>query len=207
LAFPRRAGHYDRFLTLRDCSRAEIARWQATLYWFVQKLTYKHARPLVLKSPCHTARIRLLLEVFPDAKFVHIHRNPYDVFLSSRYLMQTAATWSTLQRTDQSGLEENTLKQYEEVFDAFFEERDLIPAGRLHEIRFEHLEADPLGELKKLYDALQLGDFAEAEPAVRSYLDSIAGYEKNCFREIESPWKSEVARRWRRCFDEWGYAV
>jgi hypothetical protein len=42
---------------------------------------------------------------------------------------------------------------------------------------------------------------------VRSYLDSIAGYEKNRFREIESPWKVEVARRWRQCFDEWGYAV
>jgi len=170
-------------------------------------LTYKHARPLVLKSPCHTARIRLLLEVFPDAKFIHIYRNPYDVFRSSRYLMQTAAPWSTLQRTDQSGLEENTLKQYEDVFDVFFEDRDLIPAGRLREIRFEDLESDALGEMRKLYGALDLGDFALAEPAVRSYLASIAGYEKNRFREIEQPWKDEVARRWRRCFDEWGYAV
>jgi omega-hydroxy-beta-dihydromenaquinone-9 sulfotransferase len=205
LAFPRHAAHYDRFLTFRDMSAADIARWQATLYWLVQKWTYKHGRPLVLKSPCHTARIKMLLEVFPDAKFVHIHRNPYDVFLSSRHLMQTAARWSAMQRCDFAQLEENTLRQYEVVFEAFFQERSLIPRERYHEIRFEHLEADPLGELRKLYDGLALGDFRAAEPVVSAYLASIAGYEKNRFREIEPPWKADVARRWRRCFEEWEY--
>src|SRR5439155_10948162 len=70
-AFPRRAAYYDRFLTLRDCSREEIARWQNALRWFVQKLTYKHSRLLILKSPPHTGRIRLILDVYPDEKFVH----------------------------------------------------------------------------------------------------------------------------------------
>jgi len=84
--FPRRAAHYDRFLTMRDCTAAEIERWKAALHFFVQKLTYKHALPLVLKSPPHTARIRLLLDVFPNARFVHIHRNPYDVFRSACHL-------------------------------------------------------------------------------------------------------------------------
>ncbi len=206
-AFPRRAAYYDRFITLRNCSHVEIERWQATLYWFVQKLTYKHGRGLVLKSPCHTARIRRLLEVFPDAKFVHIHRNPYNVFCSIRHLMQTAASWAALQHTDPTGVEERTLHQYEQVFDAFFAERGLIPAGRLHEIRYENLEADPIGQLRGMYDALQIGDFAVAEPAIRMYLDSISRYEKNRYHELEPAWKAAVASRWRRCFDEWGYAV
>jgi LPS sulfotransferase NodH len=93
------------------------------------------------------------------------------------------------------------------MFDAFFAQRTLIPAGRLHEIRYEDLEADPLGQLRGMYDALQIGDFAAAEPAIRTYLDSIADYEKNRYLELEPAWKAEVARRWRRCFDEWGYAV
>ena len=138
---------------------------------------------------------------------MHIHRNPYDVFRSTRHLLRTTASWATLQRNDLAGIEERALRQYEEVFDAFFEERGLIPAGRLHEIGFERLEADPVGELRGLYDGLQLGDFDVAEPAVRSYLASIAGYEKNRLPEIEPHWKAEIARRWRRCFDEWGYAV
>jgi hypothetical protein len=205
--FPRRAAHYERFLTFRSASQSEIVRWQQALKWFVQKLTYHHGRPLVLKSPAHTGRIKLLLEAFPDAKFVHIRRNPYHVFQSSLHSAIKVIPWWTLQQPDHTRLEERTLRQYEEIYQAYFEERSLIPAGRLHEIRFENLEADPLGQLQQLYRALDLGDFAVAEPAIRSYLASIAGYEKNRFREIESPWKAEVARRWRRCFDEWGYAV
>ena len=31
---------------------------------------------IVLKSPAHTARVRVLLELFPKARFVHIIRDP-----------------------------------------------------------------------------------------------------------------------------------
>ncbi len=78
--FPRREDHYSRFLTFRDATAEEIDTWKRGFVWFVQKLTLKDRRPLVLKSPPHTARIRLLLEIFPEAHFVHIHREPYTVF-------------------------------------------------------------------------------------------------------------------------------
>src|SRR5207245_5883381 len=57
LFFPRHADYYDRYLTLRHVSEEERIEWCATLTWFVQKLTYYHGRPLVLKSPGHTCRI------------------------------------------------------------------------------------------------------------------------------------------------------
>src|SRR5262249_2959451 len=107
--FPQREAYYDRYLTMRDCTPAEVGQWQEALGWFVQKLTYKHRRPLVLKSPPHTARIRLLLELFPAARFVHIHRNPYDVFRSTCHLAQTVVPWSTLQRARASGIEQRSL--------------------------------------------------------------------------------------------------
>jgi hypothetical protein len=205
--FPRHAVGYERFLTFRSATSDERLRWQRALRFFVQKLTYRYGRPLVLKSPAHTGRIKLLLEVFPDAKFVHIHRNPYDVFQSSLNSARRAIPWWTLQTPDLSELEETTLRQYEGVYQAYFEERNVIPAGRLHEIRYEDLEADPIGQLRRMYDALQLGEFGPAEPAVGAYVDSIASYEKNRFGELEARWKAEVARRWRRSFGEWGYAV
>ncbi len=205
--FPRRADHYEQYLTFRSASQADVARWQRALKWFVQKLTYQYRRPLVLKSPALTGRIKLLLVVFPEAKFVHICRNPYDVFQSALHSAIKAVPYWAMQRPDYTGLEETTLRQYEEIYQAYFEERSLIPAGRLHEIRYEDLESDPLGQLRRLYETLELGDFGVAEPTVRVYLDSIAGYEKNRYRELEPQWKSQVAERWRRCFDEWGYAM
>lgn len=36
-------------------------------------------KPLLIKSPVHTARARLFLKLLPHARFVHIHRNPLQV--------------------------------------------------------------------------------------------------------------------------------
>jgi hypothetical protein len=177
------------------------------LQWFVRKLSFKYRRPLVLKSPGHTCRIRLLLDLFPDARFVHIHRNPYAVFQSSLHTVRKVTPWSALQRPDYSNLEDRTIRQYKEVYDAFFEERGLIPKGRLHELSFEELETDPVGQLRKLYERLNLADFERVEPVLRQYLCSLSGYKKNAFPELSAELKERIAREWRRCFDEWNYPV
>jgi hypothetical protein len=42
------------------------------------QVTLRHGgtKPLLIKSPVHTARVRLLLKLFPKAKFIYIHRHP-----------------------------------------------------------------------------------------------------------------------------------
>ncbi len=43
-------------------------------------------RRMVVKSPVHTARVRVLLEMFPNAQFVYVHRDPYVVLQSSAHM-------------------------------------------------------------------------------------------------------------------------
>jgi omega-hydroxy-beta-dihydromenaquinone-9 sulfotransferase len=90
----------------------------------------------VLKSPGHTCRIKVLLELFPEAKFVHIHRNPYDVFQSTQHMIRTVTPWWALQRPEDSDLEERIIRQYQEVYEVFFEERGLVPEEQLLRGRF-----------------------------------------------------------------------
>jgi omega-hydroxy-beta-dihydromenaquinone-9 sulfotransferase len=205
--FSRRAEHYDRYLTFRETSAAEGAEWKAALTHFVQKLSFKYGKQLVLKSPGHTCRIKLLLELFPDARFVHIHRNPYDVYRSTLHTLRKVAPWMALQRPQFGDLEERTIHQYKQVYDVFFEERGLIPKGRFHEMGFESLEADPIGQMRQLYEALALPDFNAVEPALKRYVESVSGYQKNRFTELPADVRSRIAQEWRRCFDEWGYPV
>jgi omega-hydroxy-beta-dihydromenaquinone-9 sulfotransferase len=205
--FPRRAAHYDQFLTFRDAPARAVQEWKSSLRLLLQKLTLRHGKPLILKSPPHTCRIKLLLETFPDARFVHIHRDPYTVFQSFVHTYAAGLPFGRLQRTDGVDWTERVIRQYRELYDAFFEQRGLIASGRLHELGFEELERDPVGQMRKLYDALGLPEFAAVEPSLRAYLDSLSGYRKNVFPALPPDVRRRIAGEWRRCFEEWGYPV
>jgi len=205
ISFARREEYYSRYLTFRDVPRADVEAWKSAFLGFLKKLTFKYHRPLVLKSPPHTARIRLLLEMFPEARFVHIHRNPYTVFQSFRHYFDTAMWYTYLQRPDLPGIDDRLIRRYNVLYDAFFEERSLIPEGRLHEIAFEQLERDPIGEIGKLYESLSLPGFGEFKPKLQHYVDSLSNYRKNEFGELDHQMRRKVARAWQRSFDEWQY--
>jgi omega-hydroxy-beta-dihydromenaquinone-9 sulfotransferase len=207
LAFPRNLPHYDRFLTLRDASPEELDRWKNSIVTFFQKLTWKYQRPLILKSPTHTCRIRVLLELFPDAKFVHIRRHPFDVFRSMKKMLAGTLRYWQLQNADHVDWEARAIRQYREMYDAYFEERSLIPEGRLHELSFEDLEADPLGQVRAIYQSLQLPDFDVFEPALRDYVDSLSGYQKNAPAELPIAVRQRLADEWQFCFEAWGYST
>jgi hypothetical protein len=203
--FPRRADHYDRYLTFRDVPAREIERWNAAFLWLTRKLTWVYQRPLLFKSPNHTCRIKLLLNLFPDAKFVHIHRNPYVVYQSTKRLRLVAYETVPFQRPDVANLHGRILRQYKEMYDVFFEERGLIPAGRFAEVGYEELEKDPLGQVRRVYQELGLPDFEAARPALERYVASLAGYQKNQHPDLSPDVRADVAREWHRSFDEWNY--
>ncbi|MBI3461963.1 MAG: sulfotransferase [Planctomycetes bacterium] len=207
LVFPRLTAHYERYLTFRRATKDEVNQWKAAMVWFLKKLTWKHRRPLVVKSPEHTGRIRLLLELFPDARFLHIHRHPYDVFLSARHTVQRVIQYCQLQHLVLDDLDGTIIRQYKELYEPFFEERSLIPEGRLCEVRFSDLEHDPLGQMRQIYEALDLPDFAAMATALRRYVRSVAAYRRNEYPPLPPALRRRVASEWRRSFEAWDYAA
>jgi omega-hydroxy-beta-dihydromenaquinone-9 sulfotransferase len=204
--FPRQREVFEKYLTFQEVDKAELDEWRRAFLHFVRKVQWRSgARTLILKSPQHTARVRLLLDLFPEARFVHIHRNPYAVFQSTCRSLRILHRWQSVQRTAPHDVEDWVLGQYREMYNAFFQDKGLIPSGRFHEIAFEDLEREPAIEMRKLYEALQLPDFDTVEPGLRKYLDSLTGYQKNQFPELGAELRSKVHKEWKRNFDAWGY--
>ena len=45
--------------------------------------------------------------------------------------------------------------------------------GNYHDIKYESLEADPVGEIKKLYENLSLEGWEEYQPYLEAYLSTV----------------------------------
>ncbi|MEJ6397353.1 sulfotransferase family protein [Yoonia sp. 208BN28-4] len=204
-SFPDRMGHYEKHLSFADADPDVRTAWKDAFVTFVKKLSLNCSRPLVMKSPPHTARIKLLLEMFPDARFVHIHRDPYRVFQSQRHFFDTAGWYTYMQRPDLDAIDEGILRRYTAMYDAYFADRDLIPRGHFDEVRYDDLTADPVGQVGGIYDALGLQNFDSFRPQLQAYVDTLEGYQKNRFDTLSPDDRALVARRWHRSFETWGY--
>ncbi len=170
-------------------------------------MTIRYSRTILLKSPPHTARVALILEVFPDARFVHIRRNPYDVYVSTLGLLRDLDPVFRLRVRRRPIDPEGVLRTYEEMHANLFEAVPLIPAGQFTEIAYEDLETKPVAQLQKIYQDLNLGPFEPVEPVIEKYLASIAGYQKNRHSQIDEKIKRTIAQRWSASFERWGYPI
>ena len=92
-----------------------------------------------------------------------------------------------------------------QILEAYLAERSLIPEGRLHELRFEDLEQDMLGQVRAIYDHLELEDFQQVEPKLSQYIDSMSSYKKNLHDPLPDELKRHLAEAWGPMFDAFGY--
>ncbi len=204
MAFPNRPpepGEYD----IESLDAARVEAWKRTFVTFLKHLTFLQPKRLVLKSPTHTMRIPLLLELFPEARFVHIVRNPLVVYPSTLHLWRSLFRTQALQAAREEGLEEFVLRTFERMDARFEATRAMIPPGQLCELRYEDLVADPMRQIGMIYEQLGLGAFERVRPRVERYLKEHAGYATNRYT-LPTEMREQVMRRWGAYMQRYGYA-
>jgi hypothetical protein len=206
-SLPKQARYFFETYTLfHNVPETVIAQWQKAFLAILRKATLDTGgKRLVTKSPTNTARVKILLNIFPDAKFIHLYRNPYDVFLSTRNLYDTFLAITQLQAISRSEIEANILLFYTQMMQKFLAEKHLIPPENLVEVKFENLDTNPLAELRRIYERLNLPGFSIAEPALRTYIATQASYQKNRYALAKADIE-KVNRHWQFAFEAWGYA-
>jgi hypothetical protein len=205
MAFPNEPPPYNEFLDMEGCSADDLVRWRRDMKRFVQMLTLKKkGKRLVMKSPPHTGRIEELAKLFPGAKFVHIVRDPYTIFASTRRLWVSLDWAQGLQHPHYRDLDEYVFSAFERMYLGFNRQRGLIPANQLCELKYEDLVRDPLGQLRRIYEQLELGDFDAVSPKMEAHVGSQRDYKTNR-HELEPELRSEIRRRWSDYFERYGY--
>lgn len=206
IAFPNNPPQFPEYLEMEKVPPADRERWKQTLMTFLQQITFRNPKRIILKSPPHTARIKVLLEMFPDARFVYLVRNPYKVFPSTVHLWKSLYTTHGLQTPRFEGLDEYVFETFERMFRQYDATRELIPAGRLYELKYEDLVADPVGQMRTIYEQLELGGFDQVQPAIDAYFAEQKEYKTNRYDQPEAE-RAEIRRRWLDYFQRYGYSM
>ena len=90
------------------------------------------------------------------------------------------------------------------MYRGFKGQRDSIPADQLCELRYEDLVRDPIGQLRMIYEKLNLGDFDEVCAQMEAYAGAQKDYKTNK-HELEPELKAEIRGRWSDYFERYGY--
>jgi hypothetical protein len=205
IAFPNRPPQAPDYVTLEGLSEAELQQWKAALHGFVTQVSYRDARPVVLKSPLHTARVRVIAELFPGAKFVHIVRDPVVVFQSTVNLWRQLFERYGFQQPRNLDLEEYVFATFVQMYERFERDRALI-AGNLYELKYEELVNDPVASLDRMYATLGLGDLEPARARMEAYLSRTGPYKTNTY-DLDAKLRAAIVDRWGSFMRPYGYCV
>jgi Sulfotransferase family len=126
----------------------------------------------VLKSPAHLGYLDLLRSQFPDLHIVHMHRDPRTTIASGASLNATLhAMHADTVDVDRVGAQ--WLQRMGWTNDRAMAVRDgwVDDSVRVTDIAFDDAVADPIGQVSRVYDAIGLPFTAEAESAMRRWLD------------------------------------
>jgi hypothetical protein len=206
MAFPNRPPQNLEYLNMEGLSEEAIERWSTALVFFLQAVMHGRQGRLVLKSPTHTGRIGLLSRLFPEARFIHLVRDPFVLFPSTLRLWQSLDRVQAFEVPRHQDLESYVLEAFDQMYRGFDRHAPGLSPDRLSHVRYEALVQDPLAELERLYDQLQLGDFA----SVRSRLTDVAAQKKD-YRtnryQITDAQRDMITRRWSDYVARYGYGA
>jgi hypothetical protein len=223
-AFPNRRPVRAEYIELTKLTETQRRKWIAARIYFMKQVLYRRERQarrggeglavgrLLLKSPTDTARLGLLRSLFPQACFIHLVRDPIDVFVSTMRLWKSMTATQALQVPDWDpqpdgtpSIDEFVLATFERLYRNFESERHAIPSQQIIDVRYEDLVREPLGVIAGIYDHFGWTGFAEVEPRVEAYARLIPGRQQRY--ELPPHSEAAVAARWRDYCTRYGYGL
>ncbi len=176
LYFPHRLREeFDRGVFLDDVGQRELARWITSLRGYVGKMTRAAGRPLLIRNPANSARIPMLRAIWPEARFIHIHRHPAEVHASSVRMFATLVRELSLGRAD-ADIEALVRHVYPRLMTRLLRDAAELPAGRYVEVGYDELRRQPLAVLGRIHATLAIPEYATAVPGYAAYLDEVRDY-------------------------------
>ena len=206
--FPRRMAEYrDKYLTFTTATEAERQEFMQALDKLIRiSLHVTGKKRFLSKNPPHTGRVKELVKMFPNAKFIYLMRNPYTVFESTRSFFTNTIQPLKLQDISNEELQENILSVYAKLYHKYEADKKFIPEGNLVEVRFEDYETNAFDMTQEIYQKLQIPGFEDARADIEAYVNKKKGYKKNKY-QYKPETVELVEKNWSFALEQWGYKL
>lgn len=206
IAFPNDGPVDMDYLDFCGVAEKEKQTWLGALRSFLLAVSTVTGRPLIIKSPTHTGRIEELSREFPDAKFIHITRDPRDLFPSTCRLWKSLDDVQALQKPSHVHNEDYVLECLQRMYAAFHDQRQRVEPHRLIDVSYEDLVNDPAATLRRIYETLKISDFETVEPAIEAWVkDEHRGYKRNQ-HQLPAEKEAKIREQWAEYFQRYGYS-
>ena len=232
MAFPNHRPVRHEFLDLRRVGPEQLENWKRSLIGFLKAISFRSIRQqqraakrsrqrdsnplpkrIVLKSPPHTSRIKVLRQLLPEARFIHIVRDPQMLLASNVRLWKSLWDIQGCQVPRFGKLvdgtpdvEEYVLTTLQQMYDGFDAQKAEVPPGHFSEVKYEDLVREPLREMQRIYTELDLGGFDDVRPKLESYLAGLKDYQPNR-HVLPHETIAKIRDRWAEYIERYGYGA
>ena len=171
--------------------RADRLRDAAGRYVALLASSYPGKLRVVDKMPVNFKYLGLLHLAFPNARFIHMRRNPVDTCVS---IYSTHSRALTKFGNDKANLVE-TYRKYEAVMDRW---RTVLPSDRLLEVQYEELVGNSEPTIRRMIEFCGL----EWNDACLSPESNLRAVSTPSLWQVRRPINRSSVERWRR-FEPW----
>lgn len=212
MAFPDNYERYLRESFIDELPPRSQEEWRRSTMYVLKKISLrKKGKQLILKSPDHSCHVGQLMEMFPDAKYVNIHRDPYVTVMSTINMFKKQMALIRLTDVPENFdemLEDVVVELFKHIYEGLFalEDRGAYKEKALVNVAYDELSGDPEGCLRKIYSELELPGFDEALPYFREHIDSVKQYKKNKF-ELDPQLRDKINDKLGFYFERYGYEM
>ena len=119
---------------------------------FLQHLQFRRpAERWILKAPAHMFAAPALLSVYPNAKFVQLHRDPIDAVASVSSLVTILRSVFS-DDVDPVQVGQDAMVYWSEALKTFLRVRDQLPADRVCNLHYDEVRRDPIAATRQVYE-------------------------------------------------------
>lgn len=198
---------YSKYIRFESLSENEIANWKLEYKQLVIKaLLNAGGGRAIIKNPVNTGRMLKLLEIFPEANFIYIVRNPVIVYLSTKKFFETWFPLLNLEKYSPDDISDQVLEVYVLLVKNYLSDKERIPSERITEVRFETLLQNPMEEIDRIYDKFNFAGLQEIRPVFEEYLNSINTFKSDSYT-MEQQELDKVLNNLDFAMKHWNYEI